>query len=109
MLAGVYTRQVDRILKEKVKYIITGIRRKDKWIMKDVNGKELPQSVYEKNETMKMLGRNSCFQFSQTDAMQKIDDIIEARPLSCTLDAAMDIFLIGYIYGKRAERARRKK
>lgn len=38
-----------------------------------------------------------------------IDEIAEARPYSFTIEAAADIFTLGYIYGKQAERAGRGK
>ena len=66
--------------------------------MKDVYGRELPPSLYQKNEIF----------WLNDEARKQVRQISEARPYSFTLAAASDIFVLGYIYGKRAERARRK-
>ncbi len=78
--------------------------------MKDVYGRELPPSVYQKNDTMRLLGEQHSSEifWLNGEARKQIRQISEARPYSFTLDAAGDIFVLGYIYGKRAERARRK-
>lgn len=78
--------------------------------MNDVYGKPMPPNVYEKNKTMKLLGRQRmATAFWCNDKVRKgIDEIAEARPYSFTKDAAADIFTLGYIYGKQAERARRR-
>ena len=78
--------------------------------MNDVYGKPMPPNVYEKNKTMKLLGRQRMITaFWCNDKVRKgIDEIAEARPYSFTIDAAADIFTLGYIYGKQAERARRR-
>ncbi len=78
--------------------------------MKDVYGRELPPSLYQKNDTMRLLGeqRGSEIFWLNDEARKQVRQISEARPYSFTLAAASDIFVLGYIYGKRAERARRK-
>ena len=78
--------------------------------MNDVYGKPMPPNAYEKNKTMKLLGRRRMIAaFWCNDKVRKeIDEITEARPYSFTTDAAADIFTLGYIYGKQAERARRR-
>lgn len=79
--------------------------------MKDVHGKEMPPNPYEKNDTMRLLGHQfpiSAF-WCNGEVRKQIQEISEGRPYSFTLSAASDIFMLGYIYGKRAERARRKK
>ena len=60
---------------------------------------------------MKLLGRQRMIAaFWCNDKVRKgIDEIAEARPYSFTIEAAADIFTLGYIYGKQAERARRSK
>ena len=65
---------------------------------------------YRKNKTMFVLGKNchSVFWCSE-EVKQQIKDIAEARPYRFTIEAAADIFMLGYIHGKRAERARRKR
>ena len=77
--------------------------------MKDVYRREMPPNLYSKNDTMKMLCKNHYMTALNGQTFSKLDDILEARPFSCTKDTAMDIFMLGYIHGKRAERARRKK
>lgn len=79
--------------------------------MKDVNGREMPPSPYEKNDTMRLLGKQYIISlFWANDVVRReINQILEARPYSFTTSAASDIFTLGYIHGKRAERARRKK
>lgn len=66
--------------------------------------------VYRKNDTMIMLGKNCTVEafWGNEEVKKQMEDIKEARPHSFTLDAAADIFMLGYIHGKRAERARRK-
>lgn len=67
------------------------------------------ETCYDKNETMKLLG-NQEYSFIYRDGiMAKINDIVRVRPYSCTENTALDIFMLGYIYGKRAERARKRK
>lgn len=79
--------------------------------MKNAYGKEMPPNPYHKNDTMMLLGYQYPISiFWGNDEVQKqIQQISEARPYSFTLSAASDIFMLGYIHGKRAERARRKK
>ena len=79
--------------------------------MKDVYGNEMPPSPYEKNATMRLLGYQYPIPiFWGNDVVRaEMEQIKEARPYSFTLSAAIDIFMLGYIHGKRAERARRKK
>lgn len=79
--------------------------------MKDVNGNEMPPNPYRKNDTMRLLGyQRAVSTFWGNDAVRReIEQISEARPCSFTITSAGDIFMLGYIHGKRAERARRKK
>ncbi len=67
-------------------------------------------TLYSKNSTMRMLGeQRSVAIFWKNDEVKKAaDEIAEARPYSFTIEAASDIFVLGYIFGKRAERARKK-
>lgn len=68
-------------------------------------------NVYDMNDTMRMLGSQDISEiFWLNDKVRgQIDEIINARPYSFTLESAADIFSLGYIYGKRAERSRKKK
>lgn len=79
--------------------------------MKDVYGREMPPCLYDKNDTMRMLGnQHSAGPFWFNDVVQReIKEIAEVMPHSFTITAASDIFMLGYIHGKRAERARRKR
>lgn len=65
---------------------------------------------YDKNDTMKMLGQQQTITpFWQNDEVRKeIREISEARPFCFSLEAASDIFMLGYIHGKRAERAKKR-
>ena len=67
--------------------------------------------VYEKNETMKLLGKqHAAIPFWCNDEVRKeIQEISEARPFCFSLESASDIFMLGYIHGKQAERVKRKK
>lgn len=68
-------------------------------------------NIYEKNKTMQLLGKQCMVTaFWCNDKVRKgIEEIAESRPYSFTIEAAADIFALGYIEGKRAERAKRKK
>ena len=76
--------------------------------MKDVYGNPMPTNPYKKNETMKLLGKQVCEALYSDDVSRQIHDIAEARPYSFKYSSAIDIFILGYIYGKKAERARKK-
>lgn len=79
--------------------------------MNNVHGIPMPPDPYKKNATMGLLGKQySADIFWGNDEVKNvIKEIAEARPHTFTLEAAADIFISGYIYGKRAERSRRKK
>ena len=78
--------------------------------MNDVFERPMSPNPYEKNKTMKLLGKQFMVSvFLQNEEVRKaIEEIAEARPYSFTIEAAADIFTLGYIEGKRAERAKRK-
>lgn len=79
--------------------------------MKDVHGNEMTPNPYHKNDTMRLLGRQLAVKsfWGNDEVRREIQQIRDARPCSFTIAAASDIFILGYIHGKRAERARRKK
>lgn len=79
--------------------------------MNDVHGIPLPPNPYEKNATMGLLGKQYGVDifWGNDEVENAIKEIAEARPHTFTLEAAADIFILGYIYGKRAERSRRNK
>lgn len=78
--------------------------------MKDMYGKPLQPNPYEKNETMKLLGHQCIAEsfWCNDEVRKQIKHIAEGRPCSFTIDAAADIFTLGFIHGKCAECARRK-
>lgn len=76
--------------------------------MINVYGLEIPQNPYYENPTMRMLGKNCYVGPLNQESFAQLDEILKARHYSCTRDTAMDIFMLGYIHGKRAERAKRK-
>ena len=63
---------------------------------------------YSENHTMQMLGKNYYSAVFANGGYEAMNDVIKARPFTCTFETAMDVFAIGYIYGKRAERAKKK-
>lgn len=67
-------------------------------------------TCYDENATMRLLGKQKMGEayWANEDVRNAIKEISEGRPFSFTLDAAADIFTLGYIFGKRAERARRR-
>lgn len=79
--------------------------------MKNVNEQEMPTNIYYENETMRLLGKQKIvysFWYNE-EVCEQVRQIADARKFSFTLEAAADLFTLGYIHGKRAERARRKK
>lgn len=78
--------------------------------MTRLDGNPMPSNPYKKNETMRLLGYQTVGHFwYNNEVRMQIEHIAEARPYTFALEAAADIFNLGYIYGKRAERARKKK
>ena len=66
-------------------------------------------SPYTLNATMQMLGYQYYLNVLTQETFSAIDDILTARPYASTRETSMDVFMLGYIYGKRAERKRRRK
>ena len=62
--------------------------------MNDVFGRPMSPNPYEKNKTMKLLGKQIMVSvFLQNEEVRKaIEEIAEARPYSFTINAASDIF-----------------
>lgn len=67
------------------------------------------KACYDENDTMRLLGKQKICFIYRDGIRKQINDIVIARPYSVTPDMAIDLFMLGYIHGKRAERARRKK
>lgn len=78
--------------------------------MTNVCGKETPSSPYEKNETMKLLGQQRSVELFWGDSQVKreMEQISSARPFEFSMVAASDIFMLGYLHGKRSEREGKK-
>lgn len=71
-------------------------------------------TYYDKNETTKLLGFQSPLNLVGVDGIARNDfkNVIDVHKMNCTnnyFDVALDGFMLGYIYGKRAERAKRKE
>lgn len=65
------------------------------------------ETVYEANETMKLLGHQCPADMITSEIVEQMNEITEARKYTTTFETALDMFLLGYIHGKRAERAKR--
>lgn len=63
---------------------------------------------YEANETMRLLG-HQCVLSIYDEAKDDLEDIMSARPYTVTFETALNILMLGYIHGKRAERRRKKR
>ena len=68
---------------------------------------------YNKNETMQMLGHQYIFPLFECEDVVKqyreaFKAIKEEHPLMNEIEC-IDLFMLGYIWGKRTERAKRKK
>lgn len=64
---------------------------------------------YRANTTMKLLEKQDFFSILTKEAENQMDEVMEARKYTSTFMTAVDMFMLGYINGKRAERARRKR
>ena len=69
--------------------------------------------LYEMNDTMKLLGEQYTFELLKEGSPEReaYNDMMNAYRENGYVhyaDVAMDAFVLGYIYGKRAERARRR-
>lgn len=71
--------------------------------------------LYDANKTMRMLG-NACplaivgkGQIAEDDFENLISAYRDVKAYPNYFEVAIDAFMLGYIHGKRAERARRKK
>ena len=64
--------------------------------------------VYEVNDTMRLLDYQCPAEIITKEARKQMGEITTARKYTTTFATTMDMFTLGYIYGKRAARARRK-
>ena len=70
--------------------------------------------LYEMNETMKMLGYQCPTELLWGDgiAAKDFNNVLDAhsrKGTSSLLEVGINIFMLGYIYGKRAERSKKKR
>ena len=68
-------------------------------------------TYYDTNETSQMLGRQSYMKIMTEESEKDFKNMRESHRKKKNLDycdISVDAFMLGYIYGKRAERARRK-
>lgn len=70
--------------------------------------------LYNANETMKLLGHQHACGLLTGDGIAKDDfnNVIEAhrkQPRCTMFDIGIDMFMLGYIYGKRAVRSKTKE
>ncbi len=70
------------------------------------------KNIYDENETMKLLGMQAYYLLAMPGeiAHEDFGNILEAhrKYMPDELSKSLDFFTIGYIYGKRAERARQQ-
>lgn len=70
------------------------------------------KTIYDYNETMKIIGRQMLSEYVCKDgiASTDFDEVLSAERANCRplFGIALDFFALGFIYGKRAERARKK-
>ena len=69
--------------------------------------------LYNSNETMKLIGEQSIANIAgNTELFYQFEDIIKAHKLEPLLpllqEFSIDVYQLGYIAGKRAERARKR-
>lgn len=68
--------------------------------------------LYDANETMKLLGKQFYYQILNDERKDAFNDMMNAHRTEGRIhyfDLAMDAFMLGYIYGKRVERARKRR
>lgn len=77
--------------------------------MNCVHINQVSDNAHETNKTMRLLGHQRPLDIFTSNVRKQMDDIVKAYPYrTTTLETAMYMVMLGYIYGKRAERARRK-
>lgn len=64
---------------------------------------------YEANDTMILLGHQDIIGVYTQEARKQMNEIVNARRFTTTRETALDMFMLGFIYGKRAERRRRRE
>lgn len=66
------------------------------------------ETIYDANDTMRMIGYQQVQEIFTSGARRQINEVLDVRKSEITFDAAIEMFIIGFIHGKRAERIRRK-
>lgn len=74
--------------------------------MKDCYGREMKKSCYGSSDVMRLLGFQYALKVFPTD---EVEAVLKANEGEGEIAAAVDVFMLGYIYGKRAERSRRAR
>lgn len=64
---------------------------------------------YMANATMELLGKQAPLSILTDEIEKQMGEITAARKYTTTFMTALDMFMLGYIHGKRAERARKKR
>lgn len=66
-------------------------------------------NTYNENDTMKLLGYQYIMEIMCNEKVREdMGNIAKARPGESSRDMAYDCFMLGYIYGKRAERRKKR-
>ncbi len=68
----------------------------------------MSENPYIVNETMELLGHQCYLAVLTEDVRKQMNDVVEARNHFSISVADIDMFMLGYIHGKRDERARKK-
>ncbi len=65
------------------------------------------------SQTMKIIGKQHTGEIIKEKEAKEIDDVLETARcrnlIKSEFEVIVRVFILGYIYGKRAERAKRKK
>lgn len=61
-----------------------------------------------KNKTIELIGQQEYSKIFGDKEKEMLKDIVNARTFTVSEETAVDIFIAGYICGKRAERKRKK-
>jgi len=66
------------------------------------------RTIYDKNETMKLLGNQQAVNqfWANTKVKADVENILKARDINLEPSIICDIFMLGYMNGKRAKRIR---
>lgn len=57
--------------------------------------------MYSKNTTMRLLGKQRYGEIVTEEAVQEIKDICRARKGEITENAAIDVYILGFLHGRK--------